>query len=76
MPYIKRLASLINGTDACGAGMKKAGIVSSTGHSRIPIKILKSRTVQSVPPFVLTCCSNRGGLYHGGPQYSLRSATN
>ena len=77
MPYIKRQASIINGADACGAGMKKAGIVSSMGMGRIPAKILKSRTLQSVPPFMLTCCSSRGGpnLYHGGPQYSLRNAT-
>jgi hypothetical protein len=76
MPYIKRQASIINGADACGAGMKKAGIVSSMGMGRIPAKILKSRTQQSVPKFMLTCCSTRGdNLYHGGPQYSLRNAT-
>jgi hypothetical protein len=76
MPYIKRQASIINGADACGAGMKKAGIVSSMGLSRIPIRILKSRTPQKVPTFKLTCCSTTGGQYTGAPQFSWRGATN
>ena len=56
MPYIKRQASIINGADACGAGMKKAGIASRMGWSRIPSKIFKSSTPQKIPPFMLTCC--------------------
>ena len=56
MPYIKRLSSIINGADACGAGMKKSGIASRMGWSRIPSKIYKSSTPQKVPPFMLTCC--------------------
>ena len=76
MPYIKLQSSRINSADACGAGMKKAGIVSGMGLARIPKRILKSRTPQSVPKFVLTCCSTRNGAYTGGPQFSLRSATN
>ena len=27
MPYIKRIASIVNGADACGGGMKKQGLV-------------------------------------------------
>ena len=76
MPYIKRQASIINGADACGGGMKKSGIVSGMGLTRIPKRILKSRTSQTMPPFVLTCCSTRGGAYTGGPQFSWRGATN
>ena len=76
MPYIKLQASIINSADACGAGMKKSGIVSGMGLARIPRRILKSRTPQSVPKFVLTCCSTRTGTYTGWPQYSLRNATN
>jgi hypothetical protein len=60
MPYIKNLASTINGADACGAGMKKAGIISTTGWSRIPSKILRSKTPQKVPEFKLTCCRSGG----------------
>lgn len=76
MPYIKRQSSIINGADACGAGMKKAGIVGGMGLSRIPKRILKSKTPQSVPTFKLTCCSARGGQYTGAPQFSWRGATN
>lgn len=60
MPYIKRQASIINGADACGAGMKKAGIASRMGWSRIPSKVFKSSTPQMVPTFVLTCCKATG----------------
>jgi hypothetical protein len=60
MPYIKRQASIINGADACGAGMKKAGIASRMGWSRIPNSVFKSSTPQKVPTFKLTCCSARG----------------
>lgn len=60
MPYIKRQASIINGADACGAGMKKAGIASRMGWSRIPSKIYKSSTPQKVPTFILTCCKPTG----------------
>jgi hypothetical protein len=76
MPYIKRQSSIINGADACGGGMKKAGIVSGMGLARIPKRILKSRTPQKMPPFMLSCCSARGGAYTGGPQYSWRNGTN
>lgn len=60
MPYIKRQASIINGADACGAGMKKSGIVSTSGWSRIPSRILRTRTPQKVPTFKLTCCKSVG----------------
>ncbi len=76
MPYINRQASRINKADACSAGMKKSGIVSTMGMGRIPKGILKSKTSQKVPPFMLTCCSERNNQYTGGPQYSLRNSTN
>lgn len=76
MPYIKRISSIVNGADACGAGMKKSGIVSTMGLARIPKRILKSRTAQSVPKFVLTCCSTRNGSYTGAPQFSWRNGVN
>lgn len=60
MPYIKRQASIINGADACGGGMKKSGIISTSGWSRIPSRILRSKTPQSVPTFKLTCCTSGG----------------
>lgn len=72
MPYIKNKDSIINGADACGAGMKKAGLISSSGWSRIPSKILRSRTPQKVPPFKLTCCRSGPAQWTGGPQYRGR----
>jgi hypothetical protein len=57
MPYVKLQSSIINHADACGGGMKKAGIVSTMGLARIPKRILKSKTPQKVPTFMLTCCS-------------------
>jgi hypothetical protein len=57
MPYIKRVQSIVNQADACGAGMKKAGLAGTMGWARIPNKIFKSNTVQKVPTFQLTCCS-------------------
>jgi hypothetical protein len=46
MPYIKRLASIINGADSCGGGMKKQGLVYGSDHARVKgkSKILKSQT--------------------------------
>ncbi len=51
--------SLINRADACGGGMKKAGIASTSGWSRIPSRILRSKTPQRVPEFKLTCCRGK-----------------
>ena len=45
MPYIKRQQSIINSADACGGGMKKAGLVYGSDFRRIPYSILKSNTV-------------------------------
>ena len=44
MPYIKRLASIINGADSCGGGMKKQGLVYGSDHARVQSNILKSKT--------------------------------
>jgi hypothetical protein len=35
MPYIKNIASIVNGADACGGGMKKQGLVYGSDHARI-----------------------------------------
>ena len=35
MPYIKRIASIVNGADACGGGMKKQGLVYGSDFVRI-----------------------------------------
>ena len=69
MPYVKRQASVINKADSCGAGMKKSGLVSTSGWSRIPQKILKSRSPNKVPPFMLTC-SSRGPSSFPGTSYT------
>ena len=35
MPYIKRIASIVNGADACGGGMKKQGLVYGSDHASV-----------------------------------------
>ena len=35
MPYIKNIASIVNGADACGGGVKKQGLVYGSDFSRI-----------------------------------------
>ena len=35
MPYIKRIASIVNGADACGGGMKKQGLVYGGDWTRV-----------------------------------------
>ena len=44
MPYISRIQSLVNHADACSTGNKEAGLVNTSDVSRIPRKILKSKT--------------------------------
>jgi hypothetical protein len=45
MPYIKRQQSIINSADACGGGMKKAGLVYGSDWKRINQSYLKRNTV-------------------------------
>lgn len=74
MPYIKNIASIVNGADACGGGMKKAGLVYGSDWGRVThgngangghgITILKKNTPTNIM-FTLygqakkTCCSER-----------------
>ena len=48
MPYIKRQQSIINSADACGGGMKKAGLVYGSDWKRINQSYLKSKTVTNL----------------------------
>jgi len=49
MPYIKNIQTLINHADACGGGgMKKAGLVYKSDYTRIPRKILLSKTPHNI----------------------------
>jgi len=48
MPYIKRVQSIVNSADACGGGMKKAGLVYGSDWARINRNILKSNTVTNI----------------------------
>jgi len=48
MPYIKRVQSIVNSADACGGGMKKAGLVYGSDWARINRSILKSNTVTNI----------------------------
>jgi hypothetical protein len=73
MPYIARQASIIGKADACGAGMKKAGLVSRSEFPRVNANYLKSNTTQMMPIFSRDCsCGTRGKVYgtrivHGRP---------
>ena len=64
MPYISKLQSRVNHTDACSTGNNEAGLVNSW-ESSISRNILKSKTKTSIE-FSLTgksnlqCCSQRG----------------
>lgn len=44
MPYIKRIQSLVNHTDACSSGNKEAGLVNTMDFSRVPRSVIKSKT--------------------------------
>lgn len=48
MPYIKRVQSIINSADACGGGMKKAGLVYGSDWKRVSQSILKKNTVTNI----------------------------
>jgi hypothetical protein len=48
MPYIKRQQSIINSADACGGGMKKAGLVYGSDFRRINQNYLKRNTVTNL----------------------------
>lgn len=76
MPYIKRQASIINGADACGGGMKKSGIISTSGWARIPSRILRSKTPQKVPTFKLACCKPGPSHWTRGNHVFSHTGTN
>ncbi len=65
MPYIARQASIIGKSDACGGGMKKAGLVPRSEFNRVNAHYLKSNTVQKMPQFQLTCCGGARGKVYG-----------
>tara|TARA_B110001469_G_C9397753_1_gene204663 strand:- start:29 stop:277 length:249 start_codon:yes stop_codon:yes gene_type:complete len=65
MPYIAKLQSLVNHTDACSTGNKEAGLVNTWESPSIPRNILKRKTKTNLE-FSLTgksnlqCCIQRG----------------
>ena len=44
MPYIRNIASIVNGADACGGGMKKQGLVYGSDFARISRSVLSAST--------------------------------
>lgn len=44
MPYIARIQSLVNHSDACSTGNKQAGLVNTMDFPRIPRSILKKKS--------------------------------
>ena len=75
MPYIKRVQSIVNHADACGGGMKKAGLPGSMGWARIPDRILKSKAPSKMPAFQLVCC-NQGSRGPSGYTSKLANRGN
>ena len=64
MPYVnKNIQSMVNHSDACGAGMKKAGLVYKSDFRRIPKNILLSSTphniVFSLNGNMQNCCGQK-----------------
>ena len=62
MPYIAKIQSRVNHTDACSSGNKEAGLVNGWEYARIPRNILKSKTPTGLQFSVngsanLQCCS-------------------
>ncbi len=59
MPYIARVQSLVNHTDACSTGNKEAGLVNTSDFPSIPRNILKSKTPTNLQFSAVTgkCCS-------------------
>lgn len=47
MPYIARIQSLVNHTDACSSG-NKGGLVNTADFPRIPRNILKTKTITKI----------------------------
>ncbi len=60
---VRRIQSLINHTDACSTGNKQAGLVNTMGFSRIPRRILKSKTTTKLlsggAHKITNCCSGK-----------------
>lgn len=62
MPYIARIQSLVNHTDACSSGPTEAGLVNAWEFASIPNNILKANTPKNLE-FSLTgkanlqCCN-------------------
>ena len=61
---VRRIQSLINHTDACSTGNKQAGLVNTMGFSRIPRRILKSKTTTKLLSAngknkITNCCSGK-----------------
>ena len=48
MPYIKRVQSIVNSADACGGGMKKAGLVYGSDWRRVSSTHVKRNTVTNI----------------------------
>lgn len=67
MPYIAKIQSRVNHTDACSTGNKEAGLVNGWEYARIPHNILKSKTPTGLQFSLrgqsnLQCCSaNQAG---------------
>ena len=48
MPYIARIQSLVNHTDACSSGPTEAGLVNAWEFASIPTNILKANTPKNL----------------------------
>ena len=80
MSYVnKRIQSLINNTDVCGAGMKKAGLVYGSDWTRVNKSTLNIKTPGNVT-FTLhgslninTCCGQTAKTNLNASQRAYRN---
>jgi hypothetical protein len=66
MPYIARVQSLVNHTDACSSGPTEAGLVNGWEFGSVPRNVLKSKTRTGLEfsyngKANLQCCTGNAG---------------
>uniref|UniRef100_A0AB39JCJ5 Uncharacterized protein n=1 Tax=Florenciella sp. virus SA2 TaxID=3240092 RepID=A0AB39JCJ5_9VIRU len=61
-----RIDSMVNHADACSSGNKEAGLVNTSDYSRVPRKVLKTKTTTFLPSALngykvdyTKCCSGK-----------------
>ena len=66
MPYIKNIASIVGKADSGGGGSKKDGLVYGSDWRRVPRKVLKSSTTNTILACMLKNCRRVPGCVGNG----------